>query len=94
MNEQEKKELQSKIGDDVFKELIPRINELAHKAKNEGLSEVEKLEQADLRKKYVAHFRENFKKQIEMMKVYDKNGKEVTPGKVREVQRHKGLRDD
>lgn len=94
MNEQEKKELQSKIGDDVFKELIPRINELAHKAKNQGLSEVEKLEQADLRKKYVAHFRENFKKQIEMMKVYDKNGKEVTPGKVREVQRHKGLRDD
>ena len=94
MNEQEKKELQSKIGDDVFKELIPRINELAQKAKNEGLSEVEKLEQADLRKKYVAHFRENFKKQIEMMKVYDKNGKEVTPGKVREVQRHKGLRDD
>ncbi|WP_249662759.1 DUF896 domain-containing protein [Lentilactobacillus buchneri] len=94
MNEQEKKELQSKIGDDVFKELIPRINELAHKAKNECLSEVEKLEQADLRKKYVAHFRENFKKQIEMMKVYDKNGKEVTPGKVREVQRHKGLRDD
>lgn len=94
MNEQEKKELQSKIGHDVFKELIPRINELAHKAKNQGLSEVEKLEQADLRKKYVAHFRENFKKQIEMMKVYDKNGKEVTPGKVREVQRHKGLRDD
>ena len=86
--------MHSKIGDDVFKELIPRINELAHKAKNEGLSEVEKLEQADLRKKYVAHFRENFKKQIEMMKVYDKNGKEVTPGKVREVQRHKGLRDD
>ncbi len=58
------------------------------------MTEVEKLEQAKLRKKYVAHFRENFKKQIEMMKVYDKNGKEVTPGKVKEVQRHKGLRDD
>nr|WP_225419049.1 DUF896 domain-containing protein [Lentilactobacillus raoultii] len=82
------------MGDDVLKEIVPRINELAHKAKTEGLTEVEKVERAELRKKYVARFRDNFKKQIELMKVYDKDGKEITPKKVRKIQRHKGLRDD
>ncbi|GAF35158.1 hypothetical protein JCM14108_34 [Lentilactobacillus farraginis DSM 18382 = JCM 14108] len=94
MNEKEKKALESKIGDQVLKKIVPRINELAHKAKTEGLTEVEKVERAELRKKYVARFRENFKNQIELMKVYDKKGKEVTPKKVRKIQRKKGLRDD
>ena len=31
---------------------------------------------------------------IEMMRIFDDNGKEVTPEKVREIQRKKGLRDD
>lgn len=94
MNKQEKKELQSKIGDSVLREIVPRINELAQKAKKEGLTEVEKVERAELRKKYVSRFRDNFKKQIEMTKVYDKDGKEVTSKKVKQIQRHKGLRDD
>jgi uncharacterized protein YnzC (UPF0291/DUF896 family) len=29
-----------------------------------------------------------------MMKIFDKDGKEVTPEKVKKVQRKKGLRDD
>lgn len=82
------------IEDEVMKQIVPRINELAKKAKAEGLSEVEKIEQKDLRQKYVKRFRENFKSQIEMMKVYDKDGKEVTTDKVKEIQREKGLRDD
>ncbi|WP_125008273.1 DUF896 domain-containing protein [Lentilactobacillus kosonis] len=82
------------MGDEVLKKIVPRINELAKKAKAEGLTEIEKLEQSDLRKKYVARFKENFRSQIEMMKVYDDNGKEVTPDKVKKIQRKKGLRDD
>ncbi|WP_268913311.1 DUF896 domain-containing protein [Lentilactobacillus sp. SPB1-3] len=82
------------MGDEVLKKIVPRINELAKKAKEEGLTEIEKLEQADLRKKYVARFKENFRSQIEMMKVFDDNGKEVTPDKVKKIQRKKGLRDD
>ena len=39
-------------------------------------------------------FRENFRSHIEMLQVYDKDGKEVTPEKVKEIQRKKGLRDD
>lgn len=74
--------------------LLVRINELAHKAKDGGLTDAEKAERADLRQQYLKLFRASFKSQVEMMQVYDKNGKEVTPEKVRQVQRDKGLRDD
>lgn len=75
-------------------ELINRINELAHKQKKDGLTDDEKSEQKKLRQQFLSNFRESFKSQIEMMQIYDKNGKEVTPEKVKEIQRKKGLRDD
>ncbi|KRK80002.1 DUF896 domain-containing protein [Companilactobacillus nodensis] len=75
-------------------ELIAKINELAHKSKNGGLTPEEAHQQGVLRKKYLENFRASFRSQIEMMKVYDKEGKEVTPNKVKEIQRKKGLRDD
>ena len=74
--------------------LLVRINELAHKAKSTGLTAAEKTEQANLRQQYLKLFRESFRSQVEMMQVYDKSGKEVTPEKVRQIQRNKGLRDD
>lgn len=74
--------------------LLTRINELAHKNKAEGLTEAEKTERAGLRKQYLKLFKESFRSQVEMLQVYDKNGKEVTPEKVRQIQRNKGLRDD
>ncbi|WP_203641830.1 DUF896 domain-containing protein [Levilactobacillus andaensis] len=74
--------------------LLARINELAHKAKAEGLTDDETAERDHLRKQYLKLFRESFKSQVEMLQVYDKNGKEVTPEKVREIQRKKGLRDN
>ncbi|GEL14497.1 DUF896 domain-containing protein [Pediococcus cellicola] len=80
--------------DEEFQKLIKRINELAHKAKNEGLTDLEIIERKDLRQRYLKRFREGFKSQVEMMRVFDKNGKEVTPEKVKKVQRKKGLRDD
>ena len=39
-------------------------------------------------------FRSSFRSQVEMLQVYDKEGKEVTPEKVKDIQREKGLRDD
>jgi len=74
--------------------LLVRINELAHKAKETKLTAAEEAERADLRQQYLKLFRESFRSQVEMMQVYDKNGKEVTPEKVRQVQRDKGLRND
>ncbi|KRM57043.1 hypothetical protein C5L31_001557 [Secundilactobacillus malefermentans] len=82
------------MADSEMQKLIKRINELAHKAKEEELSEVEKIERKDLRAKYLQKFRESFKSQVEMMQVFDKSGKEVTPEKVRKVQRGKGIRGD
>ncbi|WP_171000724.1 DUF896 domain-containing protein [Lactiplantibacillus pingfangensis] len=78
----------------ISKELLSRINELAHKAKEEGLTELEELERKELRQKYLKEFRAGFRQQVEMLQVYDKDGKEVTPEKVRQVQRDRGLRDD
>jgi len=78
----------------ISKELIGRINELAHKAKAEGLTELETIERKELRSKYLKEFRAGFRQQVEMMQVYDKSGREVTPEKVRQVQRDRGLRDD
>ncbi|GAF41229.1 hypothetical protein FC83_GL002233 [Agrilactobacillus composti DSM 18527 = JCM 14202] len=83
----EKKDLESQ-------ERIKRINELARKKKEQGLTEAEKLEQDKLRQAYLADFKNGFRSQIEMLRVFDKNGKEVTPKKVQNIQRKKGLRDD
>lgn len=74
--------------------LLKRINELAHKNKKEGLTEAETKEREKLRKESLKNFREAMRSNIEMMRIFDDNGKEVTPEKVREIQRKKGLRDD
>lgn len=73
---------------------LDRINELAHKAKAEGLTEAETAERQTLRDAYLKDFRESFRSQVEMLQVYNKEGKEVTPEKVKDIQREKGLRDD
>ncbi|MBS0949755.1 DUF896 domain-containing protein [Weissella minor] len=71
-----------------------RINELAAKAKTDaGLTEAETKERAELREEFLANFRKSFRSQVEMLQVYD-DGNEVTPEKVRQIQRDKGLRDD
>lgn len=75
-------------------ERIKRINFLANKAKNEGLTEDEKAEQKELRAAYLKDFREGFRQQIENLRIFDKEGNEVTSEKVKEVQRKKGLRND
>ena len=74
--------------------LIDRINELANKKKTVGLTPEETEEQKSLRETYLSIFREGFRNRIEMLQIYDKNGKEVTPEKVKNIQRKRGLRDD
>lgn len=73
---------------------LDRINELANKAKAEGLTPEETAERQELRDAYLKDFRSSFRSQVEMLQVYDKEGKEVTPEKVKDIQREKGLRDD
>lgn len=46
-------------------ELIKRINELAKKKREEGLTEAELKEQKELYKKYLASFRQNVERQLD-----------------------------
>ncbi|MBO0440942.1 DUF896 family protein [Candidatus Enterococcus ikei] len=72
-------------------EKMKRINELAKKAKDSGLSEKEKEEQKVLRQEYLAAFRGGMRHHIEGMKVVDPKGNDVTPEKLKEIQKAKGL---
>ena len=66
---------------------IDRINQLARKKKEQGLTEAEAKE-AKLRKIYLEEFRKGFKQQIEHTKVMDPEGNDVTPEKLKQIQKH------
>lgn len=51
--------------------MIQRINELARKKKTVGLTENERLEQADLRKKYVEAVKSSLRAQLEQIEFVD-----------------------
>ena len=53
---------------------IKRLNELAHKAKAEGLSEVEKAERDVLRTEYIDAFKANMKATLENIVVEEEDG--------------------
>ena len=55
----------------VTDEMIKRINELAHKAKAEGLTEEEKAEQGILRRAYVDSFKANLRSMLENIELVD-----------------------
>ena len=70
---------------------IERINELARKKKTVGLTQVEQDEQLLLRQEYLEAFRGGMRNHIEGLKVVDEEGKDVTPEKLKQIQREKGL---
>jgi len=51
---------------------IDRINFLAKKSKEEGLSESEKVEQKALREEYLAAIRKNFRATLDSIEIVDK----------------------
>ena len=57
-----------------MKELIKRINELAKKSREEGLSDTEKEEQAALRKKYIMAFRQGLENTLDNVYIVDEQG--------------------
>lgn len=62
----------------ITKEMLDRINYLAKKSKSQdGLNEEEKLEQKELRKKYVKHITGQVKQQLDSIKYVDEDGNEV-----------------
>lgn len=58
-------------------ELIRRINELAHKAKSEGLTEEETKERDMLRRRYIDAFKRNLTAQLENTYIVTPDGKKT-----------------
>ena len=58
-------------------ELIRRINELAHKAKAEGLTEEETKERDALRRQYIDAFKRNLTAQLENTYIVTPDGKKT-----------------
>lgn len=64
----------------MIDEKIKRINELAKKAKEQGLTEEEKIEQKALRDEYIAGFRRSLKAQLDNTYIMDEKGNKVKVG--------------
>ena len=60
----------------MTQEKINRINELARKAKAEGLTEAEKDEQTELRNEYRASFKRGLMSELDRVYVIDDKGKQ------------------
>ncbi|MER2174125.1 MAG: DUF896 family protein [Carnobacterium sp.] len=73
------------------KDQIERINELAKKSKNKGLTIQEQVEQKELRDAYITAFRGGMRNTIEGVKIVDEEGNDVTPDKLKDIQKDKGL---
>ena len=58
----------------MTEEKIKRINELYHKAKVEGLTDAEKMEQSILRQEYIASVRNNFRSQLNAIDIVNPDG--------------------
>ena len=55
----------------ITKELLDEINALARKQRSTGLTDEEKIRQNQLRKKYLAVFRENMKNILDRIEIVD-----------------------
>lgn len=75
----------------LSKEKIARINELSKKKKAGTLTAAEENEQIALRQEYLEAFRSGMRHHIEGMKVVDPEGNDVTPDKLKQIQKEKGL---
>lgn len=69
--------------------LIERINELARKKKEDGLTEEEQKEQKELRQKYVKLIRGQMEEQLSSITVVDEEGTDVTPDKLKKLKEQK-----
>lgn len=63
-----------KTQEKIMEKLIGRINELAKKARATGLSDEEKAEQAELRKQYIAKFRQGMENALSNVYIVDEKG--------------------
>lgn len=61
--------------------LIERINALAKKSKEEGLTEEEKIEQQKLRREYINIIKKNLRAELNNISIVEKDGSITNLGK-------------
>ena len=76
----------------VTQDTINRINELYHKSKAEGLTPEEAKEQIELRKEYVAAFRNNLRGTLDTIKIKNPDGS-IIDVKKRHDEKMKNIED-
>ncbi|HHB0752750.1 TPA: DUF896 domain-containing protein [Enterococcus faecalis] len=67
-------------------EVLKRINTLAQKEREQGLTSEEQALRVDLRQEYLRTIREQFNKTLMVVTIYDPTGEDVTPEKLKEEQ--------
>ena len=67
-------------------EVLKRINTLAQKEREQGLTSEEQALRVDLRQEYLRTIREQFNKTFMGVTIYDPTGEDVTPEKLKEEQ--------
>ena len=63
----------------MTKEEITRINELARKSKAEGLTDEEREEQQELRRRYIQSIRSDLRATLQNITIVDENNEEEKP---------------
>ncbi|MGX7092624.1 DUF896 domain-containing protein [Hutsoniella sourekii] len=75
----------------LSKEKMARLNELAAKKKSGTLTDQEQAERKALHQEYLKSFRQSFANNVEGIKIVDPKGNDLTPEKVKDIQKEKGL---
>ena len=70
---------------------LRRINELSKKKKEHGLTDAELKVQSVLREEYLQNLRKGFRNHIEGLKIVDEEGNDVTPDKLKAIQKEKRI---
>ncbi|EJQ16350.1 DUF896 family protein [Bacillus cereus] len=68
-------------------EVLNRINELAKKQKEKGLTKTELNERTELREEYLQIIRGQINTTVTGLKILDPLGNDVTPEKLKELQK-------
>ena len=63
-----------RLGDKMTEDIIKKINELANKAKTEGLTPEETIRQQELRQEYLALFRQNLRGTHDNVSIKESDG--------------------
>ncbi|WP_430536162.1 DUF896 domain-containing protein [Listeria rocourtiae] len=75
----------------TVQERLQRINELSRLSREYPLTDSEKREQRHLRQEYIKSLRFGFRNMVEGLKVMDENNNDVTPEKLKRIQKEKGI---